>query len=371
VGRVKGDAKDAHDERRARVRREPTWCPNIAKQQAREEVAARIARERARVTVNGFCTSSYVPWAQVHKRSWRGEKARLRKVLDVLGAKKVDEVTTADIERFLESLRDGAKPLSPASVNRYRDLISGIFRRAVRHGLVAGNPVKGIPKLKEPGGRIVYLPPATPDRPAREEAALSEALQKDDLVPDFLFSLHSGLRWSEQSGLQWRDVDVLTGTIGVGRSKNGYSRRVPMNSVVRSLVYDLAARRRTPDDPKEAIFPRAYRTTARAFAQAVDRAKQALRRDGYDAGHLDGYTWHGNRHTFASRLVMAGADLMTVKELGGWRTLSMVQRYAHLAPGHLHAAVERLVLCAADTPGLARNYAGPRSAEAPHADHVS
>ncbi len=40
---------------------------------------------------------------------------------------------------------------------------------------------------------------------------------------------------------------------------------------------------------------------------------------------------------------MAGVDLMTVKELGGWKTLVMVQRYAHLAPGHLQAAVERLV----------------------------
>jgi len=63
---------------------------------------------------------------------------------------------------------------------------------------------------------------------------------------------------------------------------------------------------------------------------------------GRDATSLDGYTWHGNRHTFASRLVMGGADLISVKELGGWRTLSMVQRYAHLAPAHLQAAIERL-----------------------------
>ena len=40
---------------------------------------------------------------------------------------------------------------------------------------------------------------------------------------------------------------------------------------------------------------------------------------------------------------MAGVDLRTVAELGGWRTLSMVQRYAHLSPAHLQAAVERLV----------------------------
>jgi site-specific recombinase XerD len=64
---------------------------------------------------------------------------------------------------------------------------------------------------------------------------------------------------------------------------------------------------------------------------------------GRDASSLEGYTWHCNRHTFASRLVMAGVDLRTVQELGGWRSLSMVQRYSHMAPGHLRDAVERLV----------------------------
>ena len=57
---------------------------------------------------------------------------------------------------------------------------------------------------------------------------------------------------------------------------------------------------------------------------------------------LEGYTWHCNRHTFASRLVMAGVDLLRVQRLGGWRTVGMVTRYAHLAPDHLRAAVERL-----------------------------
>ena len=58
---------------------------------------------------------------------------------------------------------------------------------------------------------------------------------------------------------------------------------------------------------------------------------------------MEGFTWHRNRHTFASRLAMAGADLLTIKEVGGWKTLAMVQRYAHLTPNRLHEAVERLV----------------------------
>jgi integrase len=61
------------------------------------------------------------------------------------------------------------------------------------------------------------------------------------------------------------------------------------------------------------------------------------------AARLDGYPWHGSRHTFVSRLVKAGVDLLTVQTLGGWCTASLVQRYPHLAPGHLTRAVERLV----------------------------
>jgi site-specific recombinase XerD len=70
----------------------------------------------------------------------------------------------------------------------------------------------------------------------------------------------------------------------------------------------------------------------------------ALRSAGQDTTRLAGYVWHSNRHTFASRLVMAGVDLRTVQELGGWKTFVMVQRYAHLAPDHLQRAIERLVI---------------------------
>ena len=50
------------------------------------------------------------------------------------------------------------------------------------------------------------------------------------------------------------------------------------------------------------------------------------------------------RRPFASRLVMAGVDLLTVQTLGGWRTPAMVQRYAHLSPDHMARAIERLVV---------------------------
>jgi Phage integrase family len=63
------------------------------------------------------------------------------------------------------------------------------------------------------------------------------------------------------------------------------------------------------------------------------------------AANLTEFTWHCLRHTFASRLVMAGVDIRTVQELMGHKTIAMTVRYAHLAPKHTQAAVEKL-----DTP---------------------
>jgi site-specific recombinase XerD len=54
------------------------------------------------------------------------------------------------------------------------------------------------------------------------------------------------------------------------------------------------------------------------------------------------FTWHCLRHTFASRLIIAGVDLRTVQELMGHKTIQMTCRYAHLAPQHRLAAVQRL-----------------------------
>ncbi len=64
---------------------------------------------------------------------------------------------------------------------------------------------------------------------------------------------------------------------------------------------------------------------------------------------ISDFRFHDIRHTFASRLVMAGVDIRTVQELLGHKTIQMTLRYTHLSPDHKRAAVERLIPTATST----------------------
>jgi integrase len=336
IGPVKQEAIRAHFARRARTLAEPSWCPRVERAQERARAQEAEARAARRMTFRDY-VADYGAWAAVHKRGWlRNERYTAERLVLELGDQVLEGITTADVERVLDRLLEGR---TGATRNRYRDLASGMFKRAVRLGLVDRNPVTRIPKVKETGQRLAFLDPVG-------EGALHDALPPR-LRPAFVVAINTGLRHGEQAGLRWRDVDVMTNLITVDVTKNGRPRRVPMNAPVRAALVDLASGRARPDDPDERLFPLSYRQTQILFAQAVARAQGQLRDAGQDPNRLDGITWHSLRHTFASRLVMAGVHLRTVAELGGWRTLAMVQRYAHLSPAHLQEAVERI----ASTPG--------------------
>jgi len=109
------------------------------------------------------------------------------------------------------------------------------------------------------------------------------------------------------------------------RSKNGTTRHVPLNQ---GAVQALEALRRQREESE--LVCGGAKEPRRWFEAVLKRAKIA------------NFSWHCIRHTFASRLVMAGVDLRTVQELLGHKVISMTIRYSHLAPKHTLAAVERL-----------------------------
>ena len=94
-------------------------------------------------------------------------------------------------------------------------------------------------------------------------------------------------------------------------SKNAHA--VPFNSAIEVVLLEMGTQRIRPNDPHEHVFPRRYREPDKFFRRAVKRAQDGLRDSGREeeAARLEGVSWHGLRHTWASRLTMKGVDPRT------------------------------------------------------------
>jgi integrase len=102
---------------------------------------------------------------------------------------------------------------------------------------------------------------------------------------------------------------------------------------------------REGDDRAKAALTWLPRISDFVFAKPNGNPYHAIRgfRAACQRAGLTGVTPHSTRHTFTTRLCENGVDLRLVQELGGWATLALVQRYAHVSPGRKAEAVEGLV----------------------------
>lgn len=272
--------------------------------------------------------------ALVHSRAENTEKQtyelelRINQLLPAFGSRAADSIRKNEIVTWLTE-QAAERKWAASSRNRWQATFSLVFRVGIDNEKVERNPAARIRRKTEGGGRVRFL---SDD----EELRLRKAIQKrfPEFLPHLLLSIHTGMRMSEQYGLNWNQIDFERRQIHLPRTKNGDPRTIPLNSVALSALGELKG----PGKP---------RGTAPVFPSA--RSGESLQGSrgwfptALDAAQIDGYSWHCNRHTFASRLVMAGVDLRTVAELLGHRTLQMVMRYSHLAPEHQASAVERLV----------------------------
>jgi|KBSMisStandDraft_5_1062788.scaffolds.fasta_scaffold30335_1 site-specific recombinase XerD len=277
---------------------------------------------RARKVSFAELAKDALEYSKAHKRSYRDDEVRMARLREWLGQRPAESVSPQEIERWLLAK---AEDLKPATLNRYRALLSLVYRLAMQNGKVQSNPARLVRQRKEENGRIRFLS-------TEEELALRAAIRKDYLnrEAELDLALNTGLRRSEQFGLTWDGVDFERRVLTVLRSKNGEARHIPLNdAAILALRSVEAYKNGSPyvflaSDGTRLCSPRFW------FSAAVE------------AAGLKDFTWHCLRHTFASRLVMAGVDLRTVQELMGHKTIQMTVRYAHLAPQHRLAAVQRL-----------------------------
>ena len=254
-------------------------------------------------------------YSKANKLSYRNDAGRMEVLLGWFREYPAEAITAQDIERRFEQ-----QDWSPATANRYRALLSLTYRLAIRNGKVKENPARLVSHRLEDNARIRFLSP-------EEETCLRAAIEArcPEHLPELILSLNTGLRLSEQYGLQWENVLFSRRSLTIPRSKNGTARHVPLNQAALRALEALRQRNASSE------FVCGGVTEPRRWFEPVVR----------DAG-VSGFSWHCLRHTFASRLIMAGVDLRTVQELLGHKTIAMTVRYSHLAPKHTLAAVERL-----------------------------
>lgn len=208
--------------------------------------------------------------------------------------------------------------LSAAAINRPLATLHHLLRLAHEEWEV----LAAVPKIrreKESQGRLRWLK-------QEEITALLTACQTKsrnrELYPAVVIAINTGLRRGELLGLTWDRIDLSRGVLRLEVTKNGKRREVPLNGDSYRALVSLE-----PKAEGRVFRSRSIRTP---YETAVRAAK------------LDDVDFHTLRHTFASWAIQRGVSLKELQELGGWSSVNMVMRYAHLAPEHLRTAVARL-----------------------------
>jgi integrase len=210
--------------------------------------------------------------------------------------------------------------LSAAAINRPLALLRHLLRLAHDEW----NLLESTPTVRledEPEGRLRWL---TPEEANRLLAAARES-RNVDLADLIELSLFTGLRQAEALELTWDRVDRSRGVLLLEVTKSGRRRQIPLNEAA-----DAVLARRGPKEDGLVFRSNNWDRYRTAWERAVKRAK------------LPDLHWHDLRHTFASWAVQRRVSLYELKDLLGHSTLTMVKRYAHLAPEHLRAAAAAL-----------------------------
>lgn len=245
------------------------------------------------------------------------DRSHLNVLLPTFGHIRMDRLNAARIEELLGSLKAGR---TGSTMNRLRSFISSCFAFAVKTNKIVANPCQRVSRWKENEARIRWLR-------NDEEARLRKEFVCDQHEWEFELVVSTGMRRSEHYGAKWAEVDVEHDVMTV-RGKTGM-RHVRLNDEAKAALEKL----RTMSGEKTFVCPDRNggpaRDSRQFFREACEKAK------------VTNFHFHDLRHTFASRLIMAGADIRVVQELLGHASIVQTMKYSHLSADHIKRAVSK------------------------------
>jgi len=256
-------------------------------------------------------------YSKIYKRSWSRDETSFKHLFAFFKGKYISGITRNLIEQYVAARKEAA---SPATVNLEIALIKKMLCKAIDWGYLEANPSTKVKKFKLNNAREKVLD-------AEETRRLIECADSS-LRPIVIIALMSGLRKGEILNLKWSDVNFIQSYIAIERSKGGKPRKVPMNSAVRNVLKALPRFHDyvffNPETGK-------HRTGIyKAFAKARARAE------------IRGFRFHDCRHTFATRFIESGGDIVALSKILGHASLAMTLRYCNPTEESMLRAVERV-----------------------------
>jgi integrase len=267
----------------------------------------------------------YREFASGYKRGWYEEKYIVQEFADLFADTPLAEITTWQIEKWKS---DKAKTVQQQTVNRCLTVLKHMFKKAVDWSMTKTNPATGVKRYKVVSERTRFL--------SADDVQMVLQKCKEDFASPWLYplvklALNTGMRQGELLGLTWKGVDFERGRINVLQTKTMRWKTISINAAALDALNRLQLNRWGDN---LLIWPWGDRIGKTTVYDAFKRACKA-------AG-IEDFHFHDLRHTFASHLVMAGVDLLTVKELLGHKQINETVRYSHLAPEHTVQALGKL-----------------------------
>ncbi len=209
------------------------------------------------------------------------------------------------------------------SLRLYISVMNTVIIEAKKQKYITENPIAEIKKPKPTAAKIDYLTEA-------EVIALQDEAfnwHNKDIRSAFLFSVFTGLRWSDVSLITWENINLREQKIRIKMQKTGDFLE---NDLSEDALYLLATLQKGM--PNEKIFslpnPQRANTIINTWAKRAGIKKHV--------------TWHVARHTFACFLISQGVDLYTVSKLLGHTNISTTQKYAKVVGAVKKEALAKL-----------------------------
>jgi integrase/recombinase XerC len=248
---------------------------------------------------------------------------------------KPDAVTVLDLRGYVAALHDAG--YAQTTIARRLASLRSFYRFGQRDGWASSNPAKPLRNPRKPRSLPHFL--STEDLARLLSAPATDQMLglRDRAILETMYS--AGLRVSELVGLDQSDLDFEGGVVRV-RGKGRRERFGPIGSfAARAVKRWLRVRTlnvREPSGPQSPVFVNKFgrRLTTRSVARMLEKY---LRQTGLDRRT----TPHSLRHSFATHLLDRGADIRSVQELLGHKSLVTTQIYTHVSTAKLREVYER------------------------------